>query len=819
MKTMQEATKEERGMKEDSNPPRPDAHAPSEVDQLGGRTFLTIVAVCLGAWALLFAASQAKASVPDDVRPELVALVDGEKIPLPTLDLDMQARIQGDLATVVLSQTFQNTHDVPIHARYVFPLPKDAAVYAMRFASGDQMIEAEIREKQEARAVFEAARQRGNQAALTEQHRPNVFTQEVANLMPGAKVRVELEYAHVVAKKHGDYRFHFPMIVGPRFIPPAPSGGSAGAPTRVPGEPEALEVGVWSLPASAKVAPPDRVDRDRVSVRVEIDGGMPIRTLTSPSHALAIEKVSQAEQVIELAEGRTLDNQDFELHYRLADEDVAAGITTFAEGGDGYLSLLIEPPGEVEAGAVTRREMVFVLDCSGSMSGVPLAASKRFMRKTLANLRPGDSFRIIRFSDSATAWSEAPLPATPANVRDGIRYVDSLFGSGGTHMASGIRAALAPPVPQDSLRLVVFLTDGYIGNDVEIVRLLESQRGDARLFSFGIGNSVNRYLIEEMGRVGRGAARMVRPDADAEQAADELVARLDAPVLTDIEIDWGEVKVHGVFPREIPDLFLGQTVRIMARYDEPGRHRAMIRGRIAGKKVKLPIDVDLPSHETGLAGRAIPTIWARSLIEDRMIEFISPASGPEDRDGLQQEITRLGLEHRLMTQWTSFVAVARDVVNPGGEATPVDVEVPQVEGVPDSAYPPGALPHTSHPGKVVPGRVVRASAAAPPPGASGLPVAQPAVARQKGARTQAEDVPAGAMSADRALATTAVEEKDLAEQPLAPSPPVFHGALQLMAQNGFTGASGPEPSTWLALAALTLVGSVLWWRRSGANSQ
>jgi Ca-activated chloride channel family protein len=684
--------------------------------------------------------------------PELVSIHDGNEVPLPSLKLDMRARIQGDLASVILSQTFQNTHTTPIHARYTFPLPPDAAVHAMRFIVGDQMIEAEIREKKEARAVFEAARTRGNQAALVEQHRPNVFTQEVANLMPGAIVRVELEYAHVVEKQHGAYRFHFPMVVGPRFIPAASSRGSRGAPTRATGEPLSLAVGVWNLPASSPVAPPERVDRDRVSVHIELDGGMPIRFLESPSHTIKVEKKGRERRSVQLGRGRTLDNQDFELHYRLADDDISAGVTTYTAGGDGYLSLLFEPPTSVADEDISRREMVFVLDCSGSMSGVPLAASKRFMRKALSNLRPGDTFRIIRFSDSATTWSESPMPATAGNIRNGIQYIDSLFGSGGTHMVSGIRAALAPAVPEDALRLVVFLTDGYIGNDVEIVRLIEARRGDARLFSFGIGNSVNRYLIQEMGRVGRGASRMVRPDDDAERAADEWVARLDAPVLTDIEIDWGEAAVRDVFPRAIPDLFMGQTLRVMARYDQPGEHRAVIHGRIAGKPVSLPLDLELPAHDDGVAGQAVPIIWARSQIEDRMIEFISPAVDQDRRDSLQREVTSLGLEHRLLTQWTSFVAVAREVVNPGGRGASVDVEVPQAEDVSEAAYPPEAL--------------------------------------SKGGR--------GAE--------------------LTPAPQSFSGGMQLVAQSGFSGASGPEPSTWLALLAIGLVAAVLWWRRAAAHS-
>jgi Ca-activated chloride channel homolog len=632
---------------------------------------------------------------PGDVGPSLTAIVDGREVALPVLKVDVAARIQGDLATVTITQTFANEYSVPIHARYVFPLPSDAAVYAMRLVSGDRMIEAEIRPKPEARAVYESAKRRGNQAALLEQHRPNVFTQEVANLVPGAPIRVELEYAHAVEKSGGDYRFHVPTVVGPRYLPPAHQGDDAGTPTREPrepGEPEALEVGAWNLPASAPVASPESVDRARVGLRIELDAGMPIRSLASPTHRIAIDRPDEERAVIGLADDRMPDDRDFELHYRLAGDTIAAGATAYAQAGGGFVSLLLEPPERVADQAVARREMVYVLDCSGSMAGTPIEASKRFMRKSLAALRPGDSFRIIRFSDSANEWSASPVDATPDAIAAGLAYVDGLEGEGGTEMASGIRAAFAPPVAPGTLRLVVFLTDGYIGNDIEIVRLLESRRGDARLFSFGVGSGVNRYLIQEMARVGRGAARIVRPDEDADAAADELTQRLASPVLTDIEIEWGGAPVEDVYPSQVPDLFAGQTVRVMAHYLEPGRHRVVIRGRVAGRSVALPVELDLPATNTGSLDRsALPILWARSQVEDLMIEYLSPASGQAQRDSIEREVTELGLAHRLATQWTSFVAVAKVVVNPGGEGSDADVAVPQAHGVPDSAYPPGAL--------------------------------------------------------------------------------------------------------------------------------
>ncbi len=462
-----------------------------------------------------------------------------------------------------------------------------------------------------------------------------------------------------------------------------------------------MAIGRWTLPATPPLAPPDRVDSERVAIDIDLDAGMPIRALESPTHDLRIDAVDDARRFITLAEGRTLDNRDFELRYALAGEEVAAGLTTFAEEGEGFLSLLIEPPLYASDAAITARELVFVLDCSGSMSGTPISASKRFMKRSLDGMRQSDSFRIIRFSDSATEWSVEPMPATAENLRRAHRYVDELYGSGGTHMASGIRAAFDPPVPAGSLRIVVFLTDGYIGNDIEIVRLLESRRGEARLFSFGIGNNVNRYLVEEMGRVGRGAARIVRPGEDADLAADEWVERLAAPVLTDVWLDWGDADIFEVFPSDVPDLFLGQTLRVLGRYrsdsPDPSKKptRVTVHGKVAGQPVSLPLEVTLPFDDESEVGEALPIVWARAQIEDRMIEYLRPNLSAEERDALQREVTGLGLEHRLMTQWTSFVAVAKRVVNPGGQGFDADVAVPRGKGLPDSAYPPGALPPAS----------------------------------------------------------------------------------------------------------------------------
>lgn len=630
-----------------------------------------------------------------------VEFMDGsERRLLPMAKSDVTVVIRGDLASVRLVQLFENPHAAVVHARYVFPLPPDAAVHALRMQSGDRLIEAEIRRKPEARAVYEAAKVRGNTAALLEQQRPDVFTQEIANLLPGEPIRVELEYVHPVRKAGADFEFRLPLVVGPRYLPDAapigddPGWGSdpAGAPTRAAGEPEGLSIGRWQLPGSSPVAASGSADDARVSIEIDLLAGVPISLIESPSHPVAIDAPDDESRHIRLARGRSLGDRDFVLRYRLAGEQIAAGATTASDGRDGFLSLLVEPPlhpGELD---ITAREVVFVLDCSGSMAGVPLDVSKRFMRRMLPRLRPDDQFRIIRFSDTASSPTETPIPATPGHIRAGLAYIDSLNGEGGTEMTSGIRAALRPPVPDGALRLVVFLTDGYIGNDVEIVRLIQQTRGDARLFAFGIGHSVNHFLIREMARVGRGAARIVSVESAAGEAADQLAERLQSPLLTDVTIDWGRAPVVDAAPDPLPDLFLGQSLRVLARYTAGGRHRIHVDGRIAGRPARIAVDLDLPDPAVAHGPEALGITWARAQIEDRMTRYLDPARNQVEREQLEEEVTDLGLEHRLVTQWTSFVAVARQIVNPAGRGHDADVRVPRVHGLADSAYPPGALP-------------------------------------------------------------------------------------------------------------------------------
>lgn len=628
--------------------------------------------------------------------------LDGRVLRLPMLKTDINAQVAGDLATVTVVQTFANPSEQPLHATYLFPLEASAAVNEMWMEIGGERVRAQIQRTQQAEQTFARARSEGRAAALLKEHRPNMFTQQIANLMPGLPVKVTLRYVQTVPKVDGAYELVVPLVVGPRFEPPSDRPAALDRADPVTADVAASpEAGTWSLQALPEYPPvfgldvPPTIDEGRVSLRVEIDGGLPIQEATSATHAITMRGDDSRRRIVGLQQGRAIDNRDFVLRYRLAGQRTDAGLLVHHDERGGFFSLLIEPPAAPVDAEVTPREMVFLLDCSGSMDGLPLQASKAFMRAALRKLRPTDSFRIIRFSDDATEFSGAPLAATEDNVRRGLAYTQQLRGEGGTMMSTGIRRALEAPPAAGTARIVTFLTDGYIGNEAEILAIVHALLGDARLYAFGVGAGVNRYLLDEIGRAGHGFTRYMDPTENVDAVAAELSERLQSPVLTDIGIDWSGLAVSEVVPARIPDLFAGQSIRIQGRYSsateqaEPTRIRihGKSRGRVA--ELRLPVTLALTAdHE------AVALVWARSAIADAMYQMNLPP-GHVDADGsprpsaveLQQHITELGLQFALATRWTSFVAVSEQVYNTAPETTAeAAVPLPPVAGVTPRAY-------------------------------------------------------------------------------------------------------------------------------------
>ncbi len=638
------------------------------------------------------------ADITEEMGGTIEAEVNGKLVHFPALKTDVRADIQGDLATVEIVQLFENPTNEPMHARYLFPMNKDAAVYAMTMEVGDEIIRAKIKRKEEAKATFEKAKSEGKAASLLTQHRPNMFTQKIANLMPGMPVKVMLRYSQVVPKIDNAYELVVPLVVGPRYNPlgmgEAPDIIDEGKSHGKQRSTSRGSFGTWELenkveyPEVTGLTLPETIDAERVAIEVKLNSDIPLGTVYSQTHDILVNG-GETNKAISLSEGRVIDNADFVLRYTLGGEYTQAGFLTAQKQGQNYFSLMIEPPSMPDDASITSREMVFVLDTSGSMNGPPIDASKAFMRHALQNLRADDYFRIIQFGDTASEYSANPVRATKQNLDDGLSYVEGLYASGGTNIPLAVSQAFSAPEEINTMRIVVFLTDGYIGNESSVLQQISGIIGDARIYAFGVGSSVNRFLLSEMGRRGRGFARFIDPTEDVNEVAISLAQKLNAPVLTDIEIDWGNLTVHDVTPDIIPDLFAGDSIRIQGHYEGRGSHDIRINGLVKGQKASLPLQVSLESSNKK-SRDAIPLIWARSRIADYMRQINTPdyvRTFDESDDALKEKVVKLGLDFSLITKWTSFVAVSEKIVNKAPDKTEEKgVALPMVKGVSKLAY-------------------------------------------------------------------------------------------------------------------------------------
>ncbi|TDT74212.1 Ca-activated chloride channel family protein [Litoreibacter halocynthiae] len=628
----------------------------------------------------LSAVFSAFASDTDEVAGRVIANVAGTSYDLPMLDSKISVNIEGDMATVEVTQSFINEAHVPVEAEYLFPLNQLAAVYSMDMLIGDEVIKAKIREKAVAEAEFKKAAQDGKAAALLTQHRPNMFTQSIANLMPGLPITVTLRYVQMVPKIDGQHELVIPLIVGPRYESAAvqlPDEDSEDVP---------MTANSWTIsdvPAYPQVVGldlPDTFTSERVALDLTLTGGVSISDFGSDTHQLAVQSTGDG-LTAKFAKGKVLDNRDLVIRFTLGGETLEAASLSHTDERGGFVSLMIEPPAVPDAATITPRELVFVLDTSGSMGGQPMAASKRFMDAALRGMRPTDYFRIIPFANHTQNFSSVSKQATARNIRSARAYVDKLSTGGGTEIDNAIRTAFSTPQPENTMKIVVFLSDGYIGGEAQVLRTIRQRIGNSRIYAFGVGTSVNRYLLDAMADEGRGYARYVGVDEDAYEVAETLAADLKSPLLTDISIDWGDLDVTDVTPSRLPDLFAGNSLRIYARHSGTGAAEVTLKGLVQGRQAAMPVKLTLTDNAENAA---LPLIWARNRIAS-LTRQIAVGEQPEAAD---KEITKLGLEFSLQTQNTSFVAVSEQTVNTSGhQATLANVPLPMVSGVSKEAYP------------------------------------------------------------------------------------------------------------------------------------
>ena len=576
---------------------------------------------------------------------------------------EVHISIAGFAARVTVEQQFGNDLDHAVEGIYVFPLPENAAVDQMEMTIGKRKIVGTVQKRADAERIYETAKNQGKTAALLTQERPNIFTQAVANIMPGDAIAVKISYFQNIKYDHGQYELNFPMVVGPRYIPGNPIGKQGGG-----WAPDTDLVTDASRITPPVLKPNQRSGHD-IAITVDLDAGISIRHLECVSHQIYIDYQTESYAKITLAPKDTIPNKDFILRYQLDGDLPEAAFFSYRDDRDGFFSLVLQPQVEFGVNEITPKELIFVVDCSGSMHGEPMAQAKKAMLKFIDGMNPADSFQIIKFSSSASSFSPYPLPNTPANVQKGVAYVRSMAGSGGTQMIEGIKAALDYPADPKRMRMVVFMTDGYIGNEVQILAAIQNKVKDARLFSFGVGTSVNHYLLSRMADAGRGFYQYVRPDENSDDAVDLFFQRISNPLLTDIQIDWADLGIYDVYPAVIPDLFSAQPVIIHGRFQGTASGKITIRGKINQELwvKKVRVDTQYPSPENDY----LASLWARSRIKILMDRMVSG-----ERQDLVNEVTALALKYHLMSQYTAFVAVTEETRNTiGGRQETIQIPV------------------------------------------------------------------------------------------------------------------------------------------------
>jgi Ca-activated chloride channel homolog len=587
---------------------------------------------------------------------------------LPLESTRVDATIAGVIADVKVTQRYRNQGKSTIEAEYIFPGSTRAAVYALSMTIGERRVVAEIREKDQARVEYQAAKSAGKSAALLEQQRPNVFSMKVANILPGDEIEVELRYTELLVPTRSIYEFVFPTVVGPRYV------SSAGQ-TAPPATQESWQANPY---LHEGVEPTSQFE-----LRASLSSGIPIKEAVSPSHRVLVDYQGpkRAEIALIKEEGNGA-NRDFILRYQLAGAGIESGLLLFEDAKEKFFLAMIEPPQRVTPSHIPPRDYVFIVDVSGSMHGFPLETSKQLMRNLIGGLKSTDTFNVLLFAGDSSVLSSEPLPATRANLNAAIEFVNRQSGGGGTELLSALKRALALPGGADRARSIVIVTDGYVSIETESFDLIRQSLGEANVFAFGIGTSVNRFLIEGMARVGQGEPFIVTNSVEAESQAEALRRYIESPVLTKTRLALQGFEVYDVEPPGIPDVLAERPVIVFGKWRGERKGNLILEG-VSGTG-KFEQSFDLAKITPGASNAALRYLWARSRIA-RLDDYQRVGQNP-DR---VKEITQLGLDYHLLTNYTSFIAVDHEVRNPKpGDSETVKQPLPMPQGVSDFAVGP-----------------------------------------------------------------------------------------------------------------------------------
>ena len=564
------------------------------------------------------------------------------------LETDVGFQVSGLIARATVRQQFRNDSDTWAEGLYVFPLPDDAAVDHFRLRIGERVIEGQVMERAAAKKTYEQAKQAGKRTGLVEQQRPNVFTTSLANIAPGETLVVEIEYQQTLVYREGVYRLRFPMVVGPRYRSP---------PTK---RPEGAGVPEADAPAVQTSTALPGIDVSPVSIRIDLDAGMALADITSAYHAIDIEQQSGGAYSVRLADQQVPADRDFELAWRpVLDTQPRAVLFQEQMDGEAYAMLSVFPPDLLALGKINLpRDVIFVIDVSGSMHGASLEQARGALLLALARLPPQDRFNLIWFNNQSGALYPDAQPADYQNIQHAMRFVERLEADGGTEMLPALRRALDARQDPGRLRQVVFLTDGAVEDEAALFEVIRTRLGDTRLFTVGIGSAPNAYFMRKAARAGRGTFTFIGDGQEVQEKIEGLLRRLESPALVDIQVEVAGAAVEA-FPDPVPDLYLGEPVSVLIRGHDPGAE-VVIRGAYG----KVPWERTVALRE-GREHDGIRVAWAREKIASLM-EQRREAGDVAARDALQAGIVETALTHHLTSRFTSLVAVDVTPVRAGG---------------------------------------------------------------------------------------------------------------------------------------------------------
>lgn len=575
----------------------------------------------------------------------------GRFVRAPELAADVRITVRGVVARTTVRQGFYNPSDEWVEAVYAFPLPEGCAVDTLHMKVGERVIEGLIKERNEAKRIYIKAKREGRRAALLEQERPNLFTTSVANIGPRSHIEVTIEYQQLLVPEDGRFELRFPTVVGPRYLPGTETERSAdgvgwGSPTTSVPDGDRI---------TPPVVPPGGPVVNPLSLTVELDAGAPLQALISPYHAVQISHGEGTTYHVTLDQGTVPADRDFVLRWvpKVGDEPLVVAFSEELEG-ETYMLLMAMPPDDGGEASRLPRETIFVIDTSGSMHGNSITQARNALLFALDRLRPADSFNIVEFNSSSRQLFPQVRQASPESVAEAKSWVRRLNAQGGTEMMGALQLALADSSEDETrVRQIVFLTDGCVGNEKELFSFIHDNLGRSRLFTVGIGSAPNSHFMERAARFGRGTFTYIGNTSEVEEKMRVLFAKLESPVLTDFHVDWsGQTAV--MWPKRVPDLYLGQPVVLVAKMDSPPAAIG-ISGRRGDSDWHLDLPVNRPENGTGLH-----RLWARRKIASLMNRL---AEG-WPREEVRNAVVQVALAHHLVSKFTSLVAVDVTPVRP-----------------------------------------------------------------------------------------------------------------------------------------------------------